>query len=1059
MFVKRALGLGLLALTGVAVAQQGLRFQKTQEAPAPARNPNQFVGRMYSPAEIADLKVEADELATHVRVARQPTVKTPTADLIVADDATGRIIFKVDDAYQTLLQGDGTILSVSGRNVDSIEQVVAQFGLSVKPAITKEPARLLALQRKATLNSGKGQPWLPGMLVAEGPEPILLDAAKALNDLDAVEWVEIETKRYLSVPTACCIPGGQCQVVEPDFCTQELGGTPIFGEATCGTEGLCGACCYPTGVCIEPLTEHACLQDGTLGRTWQGGGSTCDGACAACCDPSDTCATLYTPSGCTTVLGGIHIPGETDCANVDCTQLEEPDCGVGYTGDCYDPAGNGTPYCNDGDCCALVCEIDPWCCDAENPAASWDSICASFARRFCAAGDVCDSPVNGDCFDSGVCDSGGTQVGCSNPDCCNAVCSADPLCCDTAIGCWDAECVTLAYQLCEIPPAGPDTPDYVPLQGYRTPGAYNPVPPDLVPYLPIYAGQPLYGYTGEGFYLMGGEPFEDTNTNGSYDLGEPFTDWDGNLVYTGVGDGSDIYNGLYGLAQELLDTYGVDALGQGNLALGKTVKVGVIEWGYWEGHEDLNVTTEPGQTIIAIEEVTEPDHGTACLSIINGLPNGIGVTGIAPEAEAWFFPLTSIEEGPRELNAWSSAIEYLDPGDVISCSYGPGPAAADINNVQSTWTMIRMAADSGITCCMAAGNACFNLDGSPDLTDSGGIVVGAGSPGFPWYRLAFSNYYQQDDPTLVRSNIVHVHAWGDGLVSGGYGVLYNGTPVPDRSYMPYFNGTSGATPQIAGAVACLQGLAKQFYGIPLTPEQIRASLMDGWLPPDPCSRSLLNCGFPDFCSWDTDPNEGPNLIGPYPCLAGGFGCAGSAILNQSSLGFDDNPLIDGIEILTGTLLYGNVFSIKADDGNNLVVSSALTTPSSPSFSERGSITSGDMTDVLVRAHTLFPRVDDMTISVDSSVSGGAGVLLLYLYSWDYGHWLVAGIDVVGTVDDPGISSVFNVGNARQFIRSGDRQVLIRIQSVSSAYGPDYEVYHDLIHLEAGADPQVPSNGP
>ena len=68
------------------------------------------------------------------------------------------------------------------------------------------------------------------------------------------------------------------------------------------------------------------------------------------------------------------------------------------------------------------------------------------------------------------------------------------------------------------------------------------------------------------------------------------------------------------------------------------------------------VITEPGQQLIMIPEITEPYHATACLSIINGIDNGLGVTGIVPEAQAYFFPLTSVNDGPRELTAWTSAI-------------------------------------------------------------------------------------------------------------------------------------------------------------------------------------------------------------------------------------------------------------------------------------------------------------------------------------------------------------------------------------------------------------------
>ncbi len=48
-------------------------------------------------------------------------------------------------------------------------------------------------------------------------------------------------------------------------------------------------------------------------------------------------------------------------------------------GDCCDPAGNGTPGCNNTDCCRRVCAIEPICCD---PLAFWDSLCAQTATQF-----------------------------------------------------------------------------------------------------------------------------------------------------------------------------------------------------------------------------------------------------------------------------------------------------------------------------------------------------------------------------------------------------------------------------------------------------------------------------------------------------------------------------------------------------------------------------------------------------------------------------------------------------------------------------------------------------
>ena len=61
---------------------------------------------------------------------------------------------------------------------------------------------------------------------------------------------------------------------------------------------------------------------------------------------------------------------------------------VSDEGGCGDPAAgpcceaNGTPYCEDSDCCNLVCEHDPFCCDED--IGEWDSLCAQHAELFCS---------------------------------------------------------------------------------------------------------------------------------------------------------------------------------------------------------------------------------------------------------------------------------------------------------------------------------------------------------------------------------------------------------------------------------------------------------------------------------------------------------------------------------------------------------------------------------------------------------------------------------------------------------------------------------------------------
>jgi len=111
-------------------------------------------------------------------------------------------------------------------------------------------------------------------------------------------------------------------------------------------------------------------------------------------------------------------------------------CGSPETGDCC--SANGTPFCNDADCCELICAQDPFCCTV-----AWDGICSGAALAQCA---VCEGV--GGCPDSAndccVPSADGTP-GCNDPECCDAVCAADPFCCSVA---WDGLCSGAAAGLC-----------------------------------------------------------------------------------------------------------------------------------------------------------------------------------------------------------------------------------------------------------------------------------------------------------------------------------------------------------------------------------------------------------------------------------------------------------------------------------------------------------------------------------------------------------------------------------------------------------------------------------
>ena len=107
-------------------------------------------------------------------------------------------------------------------------------------------------------------------------------------------------------------------------------------------------------------------------------------------------------------------------------------CGDPEAGLCNEP--NGTPGCADAACCTSVCAVDSYCCDVE-----WDSTCVDLALTLCGGSAGCGDPASGDCSVPN-----GTP-GCSDAECCSAVCAEDPYCCDTA---WDSICVSESAVLC-----------------------------------------------------------------------------------------------------------------------------------------------------------------------------------------------------------------------------------------------------------------------------------------------------------------------------------------------------------------------------------------------------------------------------------------------------------------------------------------------------------------------------------------------------------------------------------------------------------------------------------
>jgi hypothetical protein len=166
--------------------------------------------------------------------------------------------------------------------------------------------------------------------------------------------------------------------------------------------------------------------------------------CAAAQRDTDEDGVTDDLDACPETTAGAEVD-ETGCPVEELSGLDDPEavCAAAV-GDCYETLG--TPGCADVDCCTMICEFLPNCCSE-----AWDGTCVEAAYSFCGfyeepepvdPAEVC-LPDAGEC----LVDHGGP--GCSDFDCCAAVCELDSYCCNTA---WDTACADLAATSCGLFP-------------------------------------------------------------------------------------------------------------------------------------------------------------------------------------------------------------------------------------------------------------------------------------------------------------------------------------------------------------------------------------------------------------------------------------------------------------------------------------------------------------------------------------------------------------------------------------------------------------------------------
>ena len=279
--------------------------------------------------------------------------------------------------------------------------------------------------------------------------------------------------------------------------------------------------------------------------------------------------------------------------------------------------------------------------------------------------------------------------------------------------------------------------------------------------------------------------------------------------------------------------------------------VGIIDIeGEWRfTHEDLRLNQGGVVGGAPPNDLLWRNHGTAVVGAFGGDRNGLGITGICPDANV---RAISVFGAMSSSTAIRNAADMLNPGDIILIElHRPGPRFSYANRADQRgyipiewwpddYDAIRYAVGRGVIVVEAAGNGGENLDdaiygvlppGFPagwanplvrGARDSGAILVGAGAPppgthardhGPDRSRLDFSNF----------GAAVDVQGWGEEVTTTGYGTLQGGSDE-DLWYTDQFNGTSSASPIVVGALACMQGILRAGSRPVLTAASARALL-------------------------------------------------------------------------------------------------------------------------------------------------------------------------------------------------------------------------------------------
>lgn len=219
---------------------------------------------------------------------------------------------------------------------------------------------------------------------------------------------------------------------------------------------------------------------------------------------------------------------------------------------------------------------------------------------------------------------------------------------------------------------------------------------------------------------------------------------------------------------------------------GENVKVAILDTGIDNKHEDLFSNVKGGYSVFTDSANSDPfydgnGHGTHVAGTVAALDNNLGVIGVAYNADLYAVKVLN-NSGSGSYDGIAQGIEWaVNNGmDIINMSLGGSASSAILEN------MVNAANNAGVLLIAAAGN-------------SGNIFGWGDTVGYP-AKYGSVMAVAAIDSNNRRANFSS-HGPAVEISAPGVSVL---STTPGNNYAS-FNGTSMASPHVAGVAALIKG--------------------------------------------------------------------------------------------------------------------------------------------------------------------------------------------------------------------------------------------------------------